>query len=825
MMNFLIRTCVALSVTLSAFIHNAQSQSVLSFGGTDAYISFTNDSVLGSGTFTVECWFKRTGAGVVVATGSGGTSGVPLVTKGRGESDGNLRDMNFFLGIDTVLNVLTADFEEGTNQPIPGLNHPLNGITPIALNAWHHAAFTYDGNTSALFLDGILESTSVIGVAPQSNSIQPFCIGSALTSFNAPGGFFEGIISDVRIWNYARSSAEIHSTINGTSINPQPGLSGAWLINEGNGTTINDQLANNIQGTINGTNYSWIADSVPYNLVFNDPPSFTSVITPDSINCISFELNLSTEVNDPDTGLLTVTYYIATTANDPVKPFTIIGLPDTQHYTGEIRGGSNAILHSQIDWIVNHIDSLNIAFVEGLGDCVQLGDNNGDPVEWLRYDTCMSILEDPLSTQLIDGLPYGVNVGNHDQSPQGNPNGTTVFFNQYFGETRFMGRNYYGGHYGTNNNTNYSLFTAEGIDFVVINFQFDNSRDTAEINWAHGILNQYSNRRAIIGSHYILNLNGTYGNQGLLLYNEFKIHPNLFMMMSGHVDGESKRTDNYNGNIVHAVMSDYQSRTAGGNGWLRVYTFLPQRNQVEVRTYSPWLNKWENDSDSRFNLPYELSAPINYQNIGTVNATPGSVTQINVSALQPYTTYLWYAVVSDGVNSVTSDIHQFSTAAMPAASLGNDTSICSGCDLLLDAGTGHANYLWDDSSSASTHLINSAGNYYVQVTDSAGCISSDTVSVSVFTAINTVHSDDAVKVYPNPFKSEIKISISIAYKEISVSLTDAAGHVLLKDVKHAGSGYSQDVILNTSSLKLPSGVYTLSVTVDHVTHTFRLIKD
>ena len=41
---------------------------------------------LGLQNFTVETWFKRTGTGVAVSTGTNGVTAVPLVTKGSAET-------------------------------------------------------------------------------------------------------------------------------------------------------------------------------------------------------------------------------------------------------------------------------------------------------------------------------------------------------------------------------------------------------------------------------------------------------------------------------------------------------------------------------------------------------------------------------------------------------------------------------------------------------------------------------------------------------------------------------------------------------------------
>src|SRR5438477_8724249 len=204
----------------------------LSFDGVNDYVSFGPAPGLGAATFTVETWFKRTGAGVNTSTGSGGLDAIPLVTKGRAEVDGDNRDMNYFLGIRASDNVLVADFEEGATGASPGQNHPVAGVTPIVNNVWYHAAATYDGTKWQLFLNGALEAELVVGQPPRFDSIQQAALGSAIDSTGAAAGFFNGVLDEVRIWNYARSAQQIADNKN-LEIPTAPGLIGRWGLNRG----------------------------------------------------------------------------------------------------------------------------------------------------------------------------------------------------------------------------------------------------------------------------------------------------------------------------------------------------------------------------------------------------------------------------------------------------------------------------------------------------------------------------------------------------------------------------------------------------------------
>ncbi len=61
--------------------------------------------------------------------------------------------------------------------------------------------------------------------------------------------------------------------------------------------------------------------------------------------------------------------------------------------------------------------------------------------------------------------------------------------------------------------------------------------------------------------------------------------------------------------------------------------------------------------------------------------------------------------------------------------LGNDTALCTGNTLKLDATVAGASYLWSDNSKTATLTTAAAGKYWVQVTDNS-CIFSDTIDVT-----------------------------------------------------------------------------------------------
>ncbi|MCC6271144.1 MAG: putative Ig domain-containing protein, partial [Microbacteriaceae bacterium] len=452
---------------------------------------------------------------------------------------------------------------------------------------------------------------------------------------------------------------ELQSNIN-SQLTSGAGLIARWGMDEGTGATISSSV-----GTYNGalTNGPLWVPGAPFNLTFNAPPSAPTLVSPpDGAIDTSTSPALSVDVSDPDGGILTVQFYGRPVTAAAGADFSIIAIPDTQYYTSSLNGGSPAIMDTQTQWAVDNMAAYNIQFVTQLGDCTEHGDQF--IVEWQNADQFFQTIENPLTTGLPYGLPYGIAPGNHDQTPIGTPAGTTLY-NQFFGEARFLGRDYYGGHYGTDNDNHYELFSASGMDFIVIHLEYDTSANAAVLAWADNLLQTYSTRRAIVVTHWLINggNNATYSTQGQAIYNALKDNPNLFLMLGGHVPSpaEGQRSDTFNGNTVYSLMSDYQGRANGGNGWLRIITISPTNNNIQVKTYSPWLNQFETDADSQFSLPANLVN--SFQLIGTDTVPSGGTASVTWPSLNNSTEYEWYAVVSDGSASATSSTWSFTTEA------------------------------------------------------------------------------------------------------------------------------------------------------------------
>jgi len=151
---------------------------------------------------------------------------------------------------------------------------------------WHHLAGTYDGSTIKLYWNGQLISERRYTGGPDSNT-SPLYIGSS-----GSDRWFDGLIDDVRIFNYVRTHAEIAATTNIVLTGNEPGLVGYWRFDEQPGSQkAIDSSGNNNTGTLSG-NAEFVNFGAPTQLpseeadiaVFPSVVEFGTVLLGDSVD-------------------------------------------------------------------------------------------------------------------------------------------------------------------------------------------------------------------------------------------------------------------------------------------------------------------------------------------------------------------------------------------------------------------------------------------------------------------------------------------------------------------------------------------------------------
>ena len=298
----------------------------------------------------------------------------------------------------------------------------------------------------------------------------------------------------------------------------------------------------------------------------------------------------------------------AATTTD-TAPFTIIALPDTQIYAESFPD----IFYNQTEWIKANAEKLNIVCVLHEGDIT----NRNSAKEWEVADKALSTL---------DGVvPYCLVPGNHDTGPGGG-RGTrdTEFLDEHFPPSRFEGKPWYGGSFeeGTIKNAYYT-FEAAGMTFLVVCLEFG-PRDEA-LEWASEVVAEHKDRKVIVVTHCYMFSDDTRvgpsdggsphgypngGNDGEEIWTKLVgKHENIVLVLSGHIcgDGAGRLTsEGEHGNPIHELLANYQMMEKGGNGWLRIMTFVPDEDKIVVSTYSPLLDKYLEDDENKFELELEM---------------------------------------------------------------------------------------------------------------------------------------------------------------------------------------------------------------------------
>lgn len=156
-----------------------------------------------------------------------------------------------------------------------------------------------------------------------------------------------------------------------------------------------------------------------------------------------------------------------------------------------------------------------------------------------------------------------------------------------------------------------------------------------------------------------------------------------------------------------------------------------------------WVDATLNGCTVRDSLTLQVT-PLPVVDLGAdPTVCPGGLATLD--ATQAGATYLWSTGASTptidegpGNYSVTvtvngcaeSDAVVVNAFPAPQVDLGNDTTLCPGEQLVIDADQPGATYLWQDGSTAPNITVTSAGNYNLQLTDANGCVATDDIDVA-----------------------------------------------------------------------------------------------
>ena len=277
--------------------------------------------------------------------------------------------------------------------------------------------------------------------------------------------------------------------------------------------------------------------------------------------------------------------------------FTVVALPDTQYYSSFYEEA----FMQQTDWVCRCASDplMNVVFATHLGDLVHRG--NRYRRDWINAARAVRTL-------LNCDVAFGILPGNHDTDRSTFGNDPYHYYNRMFPVEEQHDRRWFGGCYSDRNMHNtYQLFEALGQHFVFVHLEYLPACNESEavVAWATEVMHAYSDRTALLSTHFAA---GSCPGGYVAFELRQLVHDNcnLALVFAGHVtdcDGErSVALPNQCEGHAQVLVSNYQTRTRGGDGWLRYYTFHPDDGRVCAHTYSPALGKFEEDPDSQFSL-------------------------------------------------------------------------------------------------------------------------------------------------------------------------------------------------------------------------------
>jgi len=145
--------------------------------------------------------------------------------------------------------------------------------TSISSGKWHHAALVLSGSsTFTAYLDGVQIGTTSTGVSSLPSHSGDISIGrNGSTQFhdgddNTAGSYFQGSIDELRIWNEARSLADIKDDMHRELLTPssETNLVCNLRFNQSSGTLINDYSSKNNVGRLGSITWSNRTTPIPY---------------------------------------------------------------------------------------------------------------------------------------------------------------------------------------------------------------------------------------------------------------------------------------------------------------------------------------------------------------------------------------------------------------------------------------------------------------------------------------------------------------------------------------------------------------------------------
>ena len=453
--------------------------------------------------------------------------------------------------------------------------------TTVAANEWTHVTFVYDNSTgiASCYVNGELSESKYFYPALDSGVTDyAFVLGGDRRTANTD--YFRGELKDVAMFSTVRSAAQIAEDYEGVAYSTE----GLMCYYDVDATSMNADIPDKT-----GNGYD-----LKYSKTWLSEAEMAAIRESYGE---SFEYDYS---------------------------FAVFG--DTQTLTQNYPN----MLVEMYQWVADNKDEKKIVYSLGLGD---ITDDNGANKfnktadgKWVsaadgEYDE-WDVAKEAIC-KLNGIIPYSLVRGNHDITNSKDTFNKTFSDVEYF-TSQFEGEN--GGKYTdtgvkdpvTSATVSYAntwctfKINIDGVDvdYLFLNLDYGASDDV--LAWASSVISRekYANHRVVISTHCYLTTDGTtedagdptppsimrtYMNNGDDMWDEFvSKHPNIYMMLSGHITSNEILVNRVNANIdgkINVVTEmlinpqAFDSRLR--SGMVAMFYFDESENKVAIEWYSP----------------------------------------------------------------------------------------------------------------------------------------------------------------------------------------------------------------------------------------------
>jgi hypothetical protein len=225
---------------------NGAPNFALQFNGTSQSVSVPSSASLNITTpFTIEAWINRATVGVQHS----------IVEKYGCPTGGGLNVGGY------VLRVTAADKVMFGTRDDCNTGVSVTGNTSIPANTWVHVAGHWDGAVLRVFVNGVQDAAGLASGRPPKPGDTALKIAE-----RGNGGvgntFFNGMIDEVRIWNGARTAAQLNANKGVCIPAGTPNLRGYWKMDAGTGATAADSSGNANTGALLNAP-AWVPSGIP----------------------------------------------------------------------------------------------------------------------------------------------------------------------------------------------------------------------------------------------------------------------------------------------------------------------------------------------------------------------------------------------------------------------------------------------------------------------------------------------------------------------------------------------------------------------------------